>query len=77
MSIRASSANANTAKGIWKINPIGGSGCTDQLLKPEQYAPLIVDVSKRAPVRLTDIAKVTEGIEDLEIRIFKRQTRSG
>ena len=38
---------------------------TDQLLKPEQYAPLIVAYRNGAPVRLSDIAKVTEGIEDL------------
>jgi len=38
---------------------------TDQLLKPEQYVPLIVAYRNGAPVRLSDIAKVTEGIEDL------------
>jgi hydrophobe/amphiphile efflux-1 (HAE1) family protein len=66
--VRASlrSANANTAKGNledpsnrWVLF------ATDQLLKPEQYAPLIVTYRNGAPVRLTDIAKVTEGIEDL------------
>jgi multidrug efflux pump len=60
------SANANTPKGNledpssrWVLF------ATDQLLKPEQYAPLIVAYRNRAPVRLSDIAKVTEGIEDL------------
>jgi hydrophobe/amphiphile efflux-1 (HAE1) family protein len=60
------SANANTAKGNledqsnrWVLAD------TDQLLKPEQYAPLIVSYRNGAPVRLSDIAKVTEGIEDL------------
>jgi multidrug efflux pump len=60
------SANANTPKGNledqsnrWVLAD------TDQLLKPEQYAPLIVAYRNGAPVRLTDIAKVTEGIEDL------------
>ena len=60
------SANANTAKGNledpssrWVLF------ATDQLLKPEQYAPLIVTYRNGAPVRLSDIAKVTEGIEDL------------
>ena len=60
------SANANTAKGNledssnrWVLSD------TDQLLKPEQYAPLIVSYRNGAPVRLSDIAKVTEGIEDL------------
>jgi multidrug efflux pump len=60
------SANANTAKGNledssnrWVVSD------TDQLLKSEQYAPLIVSYRNGAPVRLSDIAKVTEGIEDL------------
>ncbi len=59
------SANANTPKGAledgsnrWVLAD------TDQLLKAEQYAPLIVAYRNGAPVRLTDIAKVTEGIED-------------
>jgi multidrug efflux pump len=38
---------------------------TDQLLKAEQYAPLIVVYRNGAPVRLSDVAKVTEGIEDI------------
>jgi multidrug efflux pump len=60
------SANANTPKGDienrssrWVLTD------TDQLLDPEQYAPLIVAYRNGAPVRLSDIAKVTEGIEDL------------
>ncbi len=59
-------ANANTPKGHvedgtqrWTLF------ATDQLLKSEQYAPLIVAYRNGAPVRLSDIAKVTEGIEDL------------
>jgi multidrug efflux pump len=59
-------ANANTPKGNledssnrWVLF------ATDQLLKPEQYVPLIVAYRNGAPVRLSDIAKVTEGIEDL------------
>ena len=59
-------ANANTPKGSlenaenrWTLST------TDQLLKPDQYVPLIVAYRNGAPVRLSDIAKVTEGIEDL------------
>jgi hydrophobe/amphiphile efflux-1 (HAE1) family protein len=59
-------ANANTPKGNlenesnrWTLS------ATDQLFKPEQYSPLIVAYRNGAPVRLSDIAKVTEGIEDL------------
>jgi len=60
------SANANSPKGNledsanrWTLYD------TDQLLQPEQYAPLIIAYKNGAPVRLSDIAKVTEGIEDL------------
>src|SRR5450759_2390090 len=60
------SANANTPKGNlegqtnrWTVS------ATDQLLKPEQYSPLIVAYRNGAPVRLSDIGTVTEGIEDL------------
>src|SRR6202158_4581688 len=59
-------ANANTPKGSlenqakrWILYD------TDQLLRPEQYPPLIVAFRNGAPVRLSDIAKVTEGIEDV------------
>ena len=59
-------ANANTPKGSlenaenrWTLST------TDQLLKPDQYVPLIVAYRNGAPVRLSDIAKVTEGIEDV------------
>jgi multidrug efflux pump subunit AcrB len=60
------SANANSPKGSlenqsnrWILDD------TDQLLNPEQYSPLIIAYRNGAPVRLSDIAKVSEGIEDL------------
>ena len=59
-------ANANTPKGMlenqgnrWVLF------ATDQLIKSEQYAPLIVAYRNGAPVRVSDIARVTEGIADL------------
>jgi multidrug efflux pump len=59
-------ANANAPKGMvedkgnrWTIS------ATDQLLTPAQYAPLIVAFKDGAPVRLSDIGKVTEGVEDV------------
>ena len=60
------SANANTPKGnLEDLSDRWVLTDTDQLLKPEQYVPLIVAYRNGAPVRLSDIAKVTEGIEDL------------
>src|SRR5579863_2340390 len=59
-------ANANSPKGIlenqssrWMLND------SDQLLKSDQYSPLIVAYRNGAPVRISDIAKVSEGIEDV------------
>ncbi len=66
VSAALAAANANTPKGTlenqsirWVVND------TDQLLKPEQYSPLIVAYRNGAPVRIRDIANVSEGIEDV------------
>jgi len=59
------SANANLAKGtlsdsqqIWAISD------TDQLFKAYEYQPLIVAGHVGAPVRLRDVAEVTDSVED-------------
>jgi multidrug efflux pump len=64
-------ANANTPKGSledqsnrWILSD------TDQLLKPDQYPQLIVAYRNRAPVRVQDIAKVSEGLEDVRTSGF-------
>jgi multidrug efflux pump len=58
-------ANANSPKGLledsknrWTIF------ATDQLLKADKYLPLIVAYRDGGPVRLKDIANVSEGVED-------------
>jgi len=59
-------ANANTPKG--SLEDQGNRWvlfATDQLLQSDQYTPLIIAYRNGAPVRLSDIAKVTEGIEDI------------
>src|SRR6266404_3203476 len=59
-------SNANTPKG--NLEDQGNRWvlfATDQLLKADQYVPLIVAYRNGAPVRLSDIARVTEGIEDI------------
>ena len=59
-------ANANAPKG--HLEDQGNRWvlfASDQLLQPEQYVPLIVAYRNGAPVRLSDIARVTEGIEDI------------
>jgi multidrug efflux pump len=61
-----SNANANKPKGMiesdayhWQIM------ASDQLDRAEQYRPLIVAWRNGAPVRLADVAKVEDSIEDL------------
>ncbi len=68
-------ANANSPKG--NLEDQGNRWtlfATDQLLKPDQYVPLIVAYRNGAPVRLSDVATVTEGIEDLRNSGFANGT---
>jgi multidrug efflux pump len=60
------SANANRPKGeiadtsqSWTIN------ATDQLLTAEEYQPLIISYKNGAAVRLSDVATVTNSVQDL------------
>ena len=64
-------ANANSPKGdfgdarqTWSIAD------TDQLLKAAQYQPLVVTYNKGAAVKLSDIATVTDSVEDLRTAGF-------
>ena len=59
-------ANANRPKGqiadesrAWSIT------ATDQLLSAREYEPLIVSYRNGAPIRLGDVATVTDSVEDL------------
>ena len=59
-------ANANRPKGeladrasAWEIST------TDQLLKAEEYRPLLVAYRNGAPVRVSDVAEVTDSVEDV------------
>jgi len=61
-----SAANANRPKGeltdrasAWEIST------TDQLLKAEEYRPLLVAYRNGAPVRVSDVAEVTDSVEDV------------
>ena len=59
-------ANANRPKGkledaphIWQI------GATDQLLKADEYRPLIIAFRNGAAVPLSEVATVTDSVEDM------------
>ena len=60
------SANANRPKG--ELADEGRSfslSATDQLVKADEYRTLIVAYRNGAPIRLSDIAKVTDSVEDI------------
>ncbi len=60
------SANSNQAKGSLSNNDRAWSiSDTDQLFKAYEYEPLIVAGHVGAPVRLRDIATVTDSVEDI------------
>ena len=59
-------ANASSPKGLlenddyrWQVM------ANDQLFRAEQYRPLVVAWRNGAPVRLSDVAKVEDGVEDI------------
>jgi multidrug efflux pump len=66
VSAAISATNANQAKGFveqgdqrWQV------GANDQALKSSDYIPLIISYRNGAPVRLGDVADVTDGVENL------------
>ncbi len=59
-------ANVNKPKGsladgqrTWSVQ------ATDQLLRAEDYAPLVVSYKRGAALRLSDVARVSQGVEDV------------
>ncbi|MBS0204499.1 MAG: multidrug efflux RND transporter permease subunit [Planctomycetes bacterium] len=59
-------ANANRPKGqIADADRSWSVAATDQLFTAEEYAPLIVAYRNGAPVRLGDVAHVTDSVEDV------------
>jgi len=60
------SANANTPKGsLADDHQTITLSTTDQLLKAAQYRSLIVAYKNGAPVRLSDVATVTDSVQDI------------
>ncbi|HVX14785.1 MAG TPA: multidrug efflux RND transporter permease subunit [Pirellulales bacterium] len=59
-------ANANRPKGqVADASRSWSVGTTDQLLSADEYRPIIVIYRNGAPVRLGDVATVTDSVEDL------------
>jgi multidrug efflux pump subunit AcrB len=61
-----STANANRPKGQMSTNGHSWFLTTDdQLLKPDQYRPLIIAYRNGAPVRISDVGTVLDSVEDI------------
>jgi multidrug efflux pump len=59
-------ANANRPKGeVQDARHAWSLSATDQLLQARDYQPLIITYRHGAAVRLTDVAKVADGLEDV------------
>jgi multidrug efflux pump len=59
-------ANANTPKGQFSDRATTWTlGTSDQLVKASEFKPLIVAYRNGAPVRISDVAQVTDDVEDL------------
>ncbi len=59
-------ANANRPKGeLADRASAWGISTTDQLLKAEEYRPLLVAYRNGAPVRVSDVAEVADSVEDV------------
>ena len=68
-------ANVNQAKGTFDgAQQSFTIGANDQLLSSKQYLPLVVAYRDGAPVQLSDVAKVTDGIENVRQAAWMNDT---
>jgi multidrug efflux pump len=60
------STNANRPKGdLAQANRNWSISATDQITKAADYQPLVVAYGRRGPVKLSDVALVTDSVEDI------------
>src|SRR5262249_38134719 len=73
--LTVAAANVNQAKGAFdgprRASIING---TDQLLSSREYRPLIVAYRNNAPVHLSDVAEVIDGVEDAKQAAWLNET---
>jgi multidrug efflux pump len=68
-------ANVNQAKGTFDGPQQAYTiGANDQLLSSDQYKPLVLAYRSGAPVTLSDVAKVTDGIENVRQAAWMNDT---
>jgi multidrug efflux pump len=77
ISAMLSRQNANLAKGqIWDNNTTADIITNDQLLKAEDYKPLVVGYHNGAAVKLSDIADVQDSVQNIRAAGFVNGKRS-
>jgi multidrug efflux pump len=77
VSAMLSRQNANIAKGqIWDNNTTADIVTNDQLLKADDYKPLVVGYHNGAAVKLSDIADVQDSIQNIRAAGFVNGKRS-
>src|SRR5207245_4166187 len=70
-----SQANVNQAKGnIENARQAFTIGANDQLISSQDYAPIIVAYRNGAPVRLSDVATVSDGAENIRQAAWMNST---
>ena len=68
-------SNVNQAKGSFDgLRQAYAIGANDQLLSSEEYRPLVVAYRNGAPVMLSDIATVTDGVENDRLAAWQNTT---
>ncbi|MCE1228626.1 MAG: multidrug efflux RND transporter permease subunit [Firmicutes bacterium] len=68
-------SNVNQAKGSFSGERQAYSiGANDQLLSSDDYRPLVIAYRNGAPVLLSDVATVVDGVENLRQAAWKNQT---
>jgi multidrug efflux pump len=75
--IRTAMAAANVDQAKGEIDGARQSytiGANDQLLSSEQYKPIVIAYRNGAPVRLSDVANVIDGTENLRLAAWKDLT---
>ena len=74
---RIDSANSNQAKGSFDGKSIAYTiNANDQLLSSAEYANVIIAFKNDAPVRLSDVAKVIDGAENVNQAAWINQTQA-
>ncbi len=70
-------ANVNQAKGVIETQRQSFTlGANDQLLSGSQYGPIVIAYRNGAPVRISDVARVIDGVENVRQAAWMNDTQA-